>query len=211
MKLANQNPQWIDEAIESAWPRPGGAIDAAKISASLLEHLPIARMVDAAAIALGGAVADEHTTHQYAAAVVTAIAQVLADGSDHDVVDIFQLYQASSRALDLAGVPYAINEALIYKQLDQPGRIAWLATQRPTALDLHRAMDGVSATVADLRTALERERAEREQDLRAINTLRAELRELQDKLDQATGEAEELAGEVSDLQDQNDAHEQRSR
>lgn len=73
------------------------------VAAALIERLPIEAMIDSATVSVHG---DLATDRRVARDVVTAIVKLLADG-DPEVVELTELYQGASKALDDAGVPYA--------------------------------------------------------------------------------------------------------
>jgi hypothetical protein len=120
-------PRWIAEALDASLTRRDEEADvsADELAAALIERLPIEAMY-----AAGCALRPEERTVM---GIVRAAMGVLSDG-DPEVVELTELYQAASRALDDAGVPYAVNTAEVYLA----GRIRWLAEQRPTRLDLQR-------------------------------------------------------------------------
>lgn len=138
-------PKWISEAIEAGTVTHRGGevfplirlVDSEKLAAALLDHLPIDRMVRAAAFG-----PDVNTNIpavlrvQAARWIVVDALTALTDG-DADVVTLTSLYQDASRALDVSGVPYA-NDDEAPVQLDLAARIRWLAMQRPGRPDLQR-------------------------------------------------------------------------
>lgn len=110
-------PRWIAEALAVADPA-----DDDVIAAALLERLPI----EAMRLAL-----DRWTDRHTALARIVA---ALTEG-DPEVMQLAELYQGASKALDEAGVPYAIEGCAL---MDMQRRIRWLAQQRPTRLELQR-------------------------------------------------------------------------
>lgn len=160
-------PRWISEAIDVAYDNgPGDG----KLAAALIERLPIEAMIDAIAVL--------PSTREACISLVAKVAHVLTDG-DPEVVELTELYQDACRALDEAGVPYAIDvevpasimiESTIgdlapHKpaevrevpahpgslQMGLPDRIRWLVSERPTRLELQR----VEAERDQLRTMYE--------------------------------------------------------
>jgi hypothetical protein len=131
-------PRWISEALAASWDglSMGDVPGFDDIARELLERLPIDAMRAAALTSLDD-VAANRPAEQHSAIATTAIVRVLSDG-DPEVVELTELYQAASKALDDAGVPYAVNTAEVYRPLDLAGRIRWLAQQRPTRLELQR-------------------------------------------------------------------------
>lgn len=130
-------PKWIEEALTEATSFPDGEVDAALLTAALIDRLPLERMIRAAAF--GPYVdTDVPTVLRMEAArrIVCAAVAEMADG-DADTVILTALYQDACRALDVAGVPYA-NADEVPVPLDLTARIRWLAMQRPTRLDLQR-------------------------------------------------------------------------
>jgi hypothetical protein len=134
-------PRWIAEALDACSPIGTSAI-ADTVAAALIERLPINEMARAMADAEANR-ADQ----------LVSIVRVLSDG-DPEVVELTELYQAASKALDDAGVPYAAAYAddgdQQVMQLNLAGRIRWLAQQRPTKL----ALEGAVASCEEYRQAL---------------------------------------------------------
>jgi hypothetical protein len=156
-------PRWISEAIEASGEMLGPSND--EIAKQLIERLPLEAMRRAALDALDE-VAANHPAEQHSVIALTAIVGVLTDG-DPEVVELAELYQGACRALDAAGVPYAVDveppqhlaiesasgEMTLHKvvqvhevpahpasqRLDLAGRIRWLAQQRPIRLELESA------------------------------------------------------------------------
>lgn len=153
-------PRWISDAIEAGYDmRQGGDPDVDRIAAALIERLPLEAMVTALASFEGGGWMRPETVKMAA-----TVMRVLSDG-DPEVVELAELYQGACRALDAAGVPYAVDAEEAHleigavsgemslrkpveveqvpahpaqQRLDLAGRIRWLAQQRPTRIDLAR-------------------------------------------------------------------------
>lgn len=116
-------PRWITEALDAACEGARHSMtDVRKdaVAAALTERLPIEAMAHAAGDDLG---------------LVSEIVRVLTDG-DPEVVLLAELYQGACKALDEAGVPYAIEGCAL---TDMQRRIRWLAQQRPTRAELDAA------------------------------------------------------------------------
>lgn len=147
-------PRWITDALAAACCSIGRMADVEPdvLARELIERLPIERMIDAIAVL--------PSTRDAAAEVVSRIVEVLS--GDPEVVTLTQLYQDATRALDVAGAPYAEelqgqHDAYIV-QLDLAGRIRWLSrllTDTVTKLDVERdereadRVAGVAASDAD--------------------------------------------------------------
>jgi hypothetical protein len=136
-------PRWISEALAASWDglSMGDVPGFDDIARELLERLPIDAMRAAALTSLDD-VAANRPAEQHSAIATTAIVRVLSDG-DPEVVELTEIYQGASKALDAAGVPYAVatsdsegNDC--NRELDLASRIRWLAQQRPNRLDLQR-------------------------------------------------------------------------
>lgn len=167
-------PRWIAEALDACGVIADKCTD--DIAKALIERLPIEAMVTAATMSMHG---DGVTDRAVAREAVANIMRILTDG-DPEVVELTELYQGACRALDAAGVPYAIDaeiqphimikttigETAPHKpaevhhvparpctlQLGLAGRIQWLAQQRPTRIELQRLQ-------AELQAAADSERA----------------------------------------------------
>lgn len=139
-------PRWIAEAIEAVTATVRGGevfqdipiIDAERLPAALIEHLPLEAMVDAIAVL--------PSTREACISLVAKVVNVLTDG-DPEVVELTALYQNACRVLDEAGVPYASSVDELggmvtirpAEALDLADRIRWLAQQRPIRAELESA------------------------------------------------------------------------
>jgi hypothetical protein len=134
-------PRWIAAAMDDELFELDDS-ERADFARSLIERLPINEMARAMADAEANR-ADQ----------LVSIVRVLSDG-DPEVVELTELCQAASKALDDAGVPYAAAYAddgdQQVMQLNLAGRIRWLAQQRPTKL----ALEGAVASCEEYRQAL---------------------------------------------------------
>lgn len=170
-------PRWIAEALDVALNASDdaiGRVDYDGIATALLERLPLEAIACEVPRALDDIADGMHGR------VVADIMRVLTDG-DPDVATLTELYQGASKALDAAGVPYAVNTAELYRPLDLAGRIQWLAQQRPTRLDLQRA------------------EAERDAARERVSALEGEVEILGENRDAATGESEHSERELVNL------------
>jgi hypothetical protein len=145
-------PKWIAAALEDATPgQPFRGVDDDALAAALIERLPIEAMVRAV---LG--YNNPRDASDLVRQVVRLAVSALSDG-DTDAVTLTALYQEASKALDVAGVPYANNDE-VPVPLDLSARIRWLAQQRPTRLDLQRVeaeRDEARANASEFRRQLD--------------------------------------------------------
>lgn len=226
-------PRWISEAFDAARPEERD-MDADDLSAALIERLPLEAMTAEIRVRC----ADYHRLAEHcpdtwpgddtfplppdvSAGIVARIAGVLSDG-DPEVVELAKLYQGACRALDAAGVPYAIDvepdhlkieavpgELTLHKPveteqvpshsasqlIDLAGRIRWLAQQRPTRLDLERV-----EAERDLARTMHQD-AERAFRLQALEIAATDRQVLRAKIADQDAYIEQLEVEIDALED----------
>lgn len=170
------SPRWILEPIEAfeltddlmqLLGTTGGPYvmlpaTAERLVAAIIEHLPLEEMAEhmAKALELNGYKWEASRPAMY------GVVDALTNGNS-EVMQLAELYQGACKALDEAGVPYALDLAADGKEtpLHLAGRIRWLAQQRPIRAELEAVeatRDGAIKLAADRSEELARITAERD-------------------------------------------------
>lgn len=173
-------PRWIAEALDAACDAARHILSDVRkdaIASALIERLPIEAMTGAIRKRTAGTAGITGDWISAVSGLATAGAVYALTDGDPEVVELTEFYQGACKALDSAGVPYAVDvevqphlviESTIGEleprksvevdhvpahhaqiQLDLAGRIRWLAQQRPTRLDLQRVEDERESFRAD--------------------------------------------------------------
>lgn len=133
---APQAPEWIRDALDAVYPRH---LTYTKFASALIDRMPLARMIAAAAGAIHKARdIGSDTSGQLARVAVSSAVAVMAE-PDHEVAEFTELYMDACRALADAGVPH-VGEG--DRMLSLGDRIRWLARQHPS-IPVIRSTEGV--------------------------------------------------------------------
>lgn len=163
-------PRWIVDAIEAACIAIGRMVDAEPetLARELIERLPLER--------LSRAIITAPTVDHAVAAVVRELT------ADEEVVLLTSLYLDASRALDVAGVPYATEHT---EMLDLGARIRWLAKQHPTSIELECRVSSARAKGDEAQRQLAAERTRAQGMARAVQ----DAERLRDEANERCGQA----------------------